>query len=107
MSTPWRLPFEVVTPSPVHGYYSALLVDGHLVLEGSKEFLEHVARAVNAFDALLAVAKAYAGGLQKQIGPGVYQSCLKCGQPTLDVLHMSGCPIEPLDRDHPDWREWA
>jgi hypothetical protein len=64
-----------------------------------------IVRAVNAFEALLAVAKAVTH-LRIQCQPGEYHYCPKCDQNQLHVQHATWCPIAALDAAHPDWRTW-
>ncbi len=82
---------------------SAGTADGHEQWE--RQNLELIVTAVNAFDALLAAAKAaglranLTGGFARQ-QPGYEEALVDCD---LAVIRA----VLDLDAAHPGWREWA
>ena len=64
---------------------------------------EVITRAVNAFDALLAVA------LAAEVGSADAYCPICSVFPSVGgrVDHVPSCPYALLDAAHPDWREWV
>jgi hypothetical protein len=61
-----------------------------------------IERAVNAFDALLAVAK----GVAEPIVIGDDELVCRCCDGRLPKHDLRGCVLKDLDAAHPDWRTW-
>ena len=89
-------PWDIVTPSPLHSYLSAIFDEGGMILEAPEFLLRTITREHNAFHALLAVAK--------KTHP-TDSECRLCQR----VTHHPDdrCPINQLSVFYPGWREWA
>jgi hypothetical protein len=76
-----------------------LMVKGVISATQAKENLDLVDRAVNAFDALLAVARASA---EKHSDSDIRERRKASGQPCKECE-----AIAALDSEHPGWLEWS
>ena len=89
-----RPSWKVITPSPLHGYVSAIFEGPAMILEATEFLCQQLAREHNGFDGLLAVAKA------AKINGGC--CCGVDGQQDMLLEELAA-----LDAAHPGWREWA
>ena len=104
-ATPWGIGhWWKSTGEDVEGIVDALGIPVAEFLDDNER--EEALRAVNAFDALLAVAH-HSGGTGTVFNAHTQTAKTVCAVCFIEVPnHTAGCVIGALDAIHPGWRDW-